>query len=76
MPSVEARSFGVESALSDIAVHRELCPGAKIFFNPYHGIDIQRAILSFSGARQTILKKAIDELWYAQFNNLVNHILN
>lgn len=44
IPSMEARTYGLESALSDIDVHRELHPDNQIFFDPTSVKSISKAI--------------------------------
>ena len=57
MPSVEASTFGIDSALSDIAVHHELCPESRYFFNPSSVTEIKKAIVGLSFHSQPQLLK-------------------
>ena len=74
MPSVEASQFGIESALSDIDVHHELCPEAKIYFNAKSTKDIGRAIRGIQGAKKAKMFIENALIWETEFNSLRERI--
>jgi glycosyltransferase involved in cell wall biosynthesis len=74
MPSMEAAYFGLESALSNIAVHKELHPQTRIFFNPVELQEIKQAILSFRSPHKVELKDGIQDRWNEEFQKLLDII--
>jgi glycosyltransferase involved in cell wall biosynthesis len=74
MPTMEAAYFGLESALSSIAVHKELHPQTRIFFNPVKPQEIKQAILNFRSPHKVELKDGIQDKWNEEFQKLLDVI--
>jgi glycosyltransferase involved in cell wall biosynthesis len=67
MPNVEAQLVGIESAVSRIPVHEELCSADTIFFDPNDVNDIGCAIESL-GRRTSIQKRSQNQSnWNSSF---------
>lgn len=76
MPSLEARAFGLLSALSNIDVHNELCPESEVFFSPLEVQDIARGILQLEGSSGSNRLTDLQPSWSQHFQNLHERILS
>jgi glycosyltransferase involved in cell wall biosynthesis len=75
MPSLEALSFGLPSALSDIDVHREMCADA-LFFNPHKINEVANAILTLEVHPRKSSVTSIQKSWSDDFVRLHQRMVN